>query len=403
MMLDRILRCRSNVERRPLSGEKSSSRMRIGIDALSLSRRRTGIGNYVCSLVQALTRLAPSHKYFLYSNREIEPQLPERTIQKRVDPMFRWCPGSLWLLTRAQSLIREDQLDVFWATGPLMPRGIPAGVRRVATVYDLVWLRYPETMAPHTLFVYKMWAEASIAKADLIVTISVSTRDELIATLGVPASKTFVIYPAASERYKPQDRMIAARYISAKFGVPSHYMAAAGTIEPRKNLEVLIRALGILKARGQLNCPLLVAGAQGWRNSSLFRLVAEVGLSEQEIRFLGYLPTEDMASFYAGAQVFLFPSLYEGFGIPPIEAMACGTPVIASDSQCMPETLGNAAILVLAQSPELFAAAITRVLFDENLRRSMGAHSIRHAQQFQWEESAKRLLEVLQIPTSQAR
>jgi len=377
--------------------------MRIGIDALSLSKRRTGIGNYVYNLIEALPRLAPGNNYFLYSNREIEPQFPQRIVQKRLDPTFRWCPGSLWLLTRGQSLIRDDRLDVFWATGPLMPRGIPAGVRRVATVYDLAWLRYPETMAPYTLYVYKTWAEASIAKADLIVTISVSTRDELVASLGVPVSKTCVIYPAASERYKPQDRLIAAHYISTKLGVPSLYMGAAGTIEPRKNLEVLIRALGILKDRGQLNCPLLIAGAKGWRNSSLFRAVAEMGLSEQDVRFLGYLPDEDMASFYAGAQVFLFPSLYEGFGIPPIEAMACGTPVIASDSQCMPETLGDAAMLVPAHSPELFAAAITRVLSDENLRRSMGAHSIRHAQQFQWQDSAKRLLEVLHIPKSQAQ
>src|SRR5882762_8273463 len=339
--------------------------MRIGIDALPLSKQRTGIGNYIYSLTESLSRLAPSHDYFLYSNREIDARFSEKVVQKRVDFGFRYCPGSLWLLARGQGIIREDELDVFWATGPIIPPRLPAGVRKVATVYDLVWLRYPETMAPYTLFVHKVWAEASIARADLIVTISGSTRDELVHSLGVPISKTCVIYPAASERYKYQVQPIAAQYISAKHGVPNYYMAAAGTIEPRKNLKVLIHALGTMKARAQLNCPLLIAGAKGWKNSSLFRSVVEAGLTEQDVRFLGYLPDEDMASFYAGAQLFLFPSLYEGFGIPPIEAMACGTPVIASDSQCLPETLGDAAILVPAQSPERFAEAMTQVLSDE--------------------------------------
>jgi glycosyltransferase involved in cell wall biosynthesis len=375
--------------------------MRIGIDALPLRTRRTGIGNYIYNLIQLFPRFAPCHDYLLYSNREVEPQFPEGSIQKRLDSGFRWWPGSLWLLTRGRTLIKADQINVFWATGAVLPPSIPACVRKIVTVYDLVWLRYPETMARYTLYVHKMWAEASIARADLVVTISASTRDELVRSLGVPLSKTRVIYPAASERYKIQDSSVAAQFISAKYAVPSYYMAAAGTIEPRKNLEVLIRALGILKTRNQLNCPLLIAGAKGWKNSSLFRTITEVGLTQNDVRFLGYLPDDDMASFYAGAQLFLFPSLYEGFGFPPIEAMACGTPVIASDSQCMPESLGSAATLVPARSPDLFAAAIFKALSDENLRRSMRAAGIQQAQQFRWEDSAKQLLRVLQGPAQQ--
>src|SRR5579863_77804 len=130
------------------------------------------------------------------------------------------------------------------------------------------------------------------------------------------------------------------------------------TVEPRKNLKVLIKTLKILKNKGQLACPLLVVGAKGWKNSHLFQEVKDSGLTSNEIRFVGYLPDEDMPFFYSGAQVFLFPSMYEGFGLPPVEAMACGVPVIASDAQCMPEVLGDAAILESSANADGFAAAI---------------------------------------------
>src|SRR5215475_1759763 len=264
--------------------------MRIGIDALPLSRQRTGIGNYLYNLVSRLSCLAP-HDYFLYSNRQIEPEFAQ-TVRKRVDSGFHWCPGSLWLLGRSQRLIASDNIDVFWATGPVLPRGIASTTLKIVTVYDLVWLRHPETMARYTLFVHKMCAEASIAKADLVVTISTSTRNELVERLGISAAKTRLVYPAASETYKPQDRSEAAGFISAKYGVANRYLATVGTVEPRKNLEVLVQALGILKQSGQLSCPLLVAGAKGWRNSALFRAVARAGLTEKEIQFIGYLPHE---------------------------------------------------------------------------------------------------------------
>jgi glycosyltransferase involved in cell wall biosynthesis len=136
----------------------------------------------------------------------------------------------------------------------------------------------------------------------------------------------------------------------------------------------------------------LVAGASGWKNSNLFREIRAAGLTENEIRFLGYLPDEDLPFFYAGAQLFLFPSLYEGFGFPPLEAMACGTPVISSDAKCMPEALGDAAILRSPADAHGFAAAVVKILSDENLRRTLQANGIRRAQEFRWEMSVKQLL-----------
>ena len=371
--------------------------MRIGIDVVPLWRQRTGIGNYIHNLVELLPQVAPQHEYFLYSNRRASFASFGDAFQARADSAFRWCPGSFWLLGRCGNLARNDNVDVFWGTGAVLPPFLPPNTMKIVTVYDMVWLRYPETTTSYNLFIQRMCTREAVAKADLILVISRTTQDDLIATLGVPREKTRLVYPAISDRYKPQDSNRAAAYIASKYEVPSRYMATVGTIEPRKNLRSLIEVLQILKAKS-LGCPLLVVGATGWKNSHLFREIQASGLTKEEIRFLGYISDEDMPFFYAGAQVFLFPTLYEGFGLPPVEAMACGSPVVASNAECMPEVLGDAAILESPTSSQRFATAIARVLTDENLRQAMRERGVHRARQFSPRASVQRLLEVFEEP-----
>jgi glycosyltransferase involved in cell wall biosynthesis len=271
---------------------------------------------------------------------------------------------------------------------------MPRGVLKIVTVYDLVWLLFPETMSLYNLYLHRAIAEKAIQRADLVIVISRSTGEDLVRLLGVPSGKVKLVYPGISESYMPQESLPAAEYISAKYRVPPCYMAAVGTIEPRKNLKLLVEVLRILKANAQLKCPLLVAGAKGWKNSHLFRGIQAAGLTEKEIRFLGYLPDEDLPFFYGGAQLFLFPSMYEGFGLPPLEAMACGTPVIASNARPMPEILGDAAILEPPASAQRFSTAIERVLADANLRYAMRNKGIARAQMFRPETSVRQLLRV---------
>jgi glycosyltransferase involved in cell wall biosynthesis len=372
--------------------------MKIGIDARPLNKQRTGIGNYVQGLVELLPQVAPQHDYVLYSNRGLDSSFPEGALHQRIDGAFGWCPGSFWVLGRGARLARQDAVDVYWSTQAILPPGLPPGVLKIVTVYDMVWLRCPQTMTRYVRLIQAMCARKAIAEADCIVVISRSTQDELIETLGVPREKTTLVYPGVADRYKPQDQAKAAEYISRKYDTPPCYMTTVGTVEPRKNLKLLVDALRILKGRHQLDCPLLVVGASGWKNSPLFREIRVAGLTENDIRFLGYIPDEDMPHIYAGAQVFLFPTLYEGFGMPPVEAMACGAPVIASDAPCMPEVLGEAAILEPPTSGERFAAAIHRVLTDDQLRSALRAKGIRHAQSFQYMTSVKQLLEVFEKP-----
>jgi len=325
--------------------------MRIGIDGRVLGRQRTGIGNYIHGLVQFLPQVGPEHDYFFYSNREIDLPVSGKRVNEQIDRAFCWCPGSIWLRGRGGSLAHRDQLDVFWATFPILPTGVPRGVLKLVTVYDLVWLRFPETTSNYALWVQKIWARKAIEKADLIVTISRSTMEDLVRELGVPERKIRCVYPGVFERYTPHDRQQAAEYMSRKYSVPPRYMAAVGTVEPRKNLKLLVEVVRILKSTGQLKCPLLVVGANGWKNSPLFRQMRAAGLTEDEIRFLGYLPDEDLPYFYSGADVFLFPTLYEGFGLPAAQAMACGIPVITSCGSSLREVVGEDAFLVDPKSP----------------------------------------------------
>jgi|SRR5579863_1713494 len=370
--------------------------MRIGIDARPLGKQRTGIGNYIQGLVELLPRTAPQHEYFLYSNRSLNLSSPQGAFQHRIDAAFARCPGSFWALGRGAHLARRDALDVYWATDPILPLRMPGGVLKVITVHDLVWLRYPETSTRYTVLVQSIRVRKAIAEADFVMVNSRSTQEELVRFLNVPKEKIRVVYPGIAERYTPRDPTEAADHISRKYHVPPRYLATVGIVHPRKNQQFLVGVLRILKNKGQLDCPLLIAGPIGWKNSPMFKEIQAAGLTEEDIRFLGYIPDEDMPSFYSGAQAFLFPTLYEGFGLPPVEAMACGTPVIASDAPCMPEVLGDAAILEPLTSHERFATAILRVLADSQLRGVLQARGLLRALHFRNQISVKQLLEILE-------
>lgn len=370
--------------------------MRIGIDARPLSvQPRTGIGNYVFELLEQLPQLGPEHDYFLYSNRPISSQLPQAHARIRVDHKFARVPSTFWLIGRGRQLAQRDRLDVFWSTTSIVPFALPETVMKVVTVYDLVWRRFPQTMQARNLWLHRAFAEKAIRNSDRVIVISRSTADEVKRFLGIPLDRIRLVYPGLSRNYKPHDHNVAADFISRKYNVPSNYLATVATIEPRKNLSLLIRVLQILKNSGGLSCPLLIAGASGWKNSPLFKLVRESGLTDEHIRFLGFIPAEDLPQFYAGAKIFLFPSFYEGFGLPPVEAMACGTPVIAANVQPMPEVLGDAAILEPPLNPERFAEALTQVLGDVDLRNIMRERGFRRAQVFRRESSAQQLLDAL--------
>jgi glycosyltransferase involved in cell wall biosynthesis len=373
--------------------------MRIGIDARPLSVARAGIARVVENVVQELVEQDGSNTYYLYSNRDFQVPCGSAHLRKRVCSRYRFLPGTLWLETGAKTIIRSDDIDVFWGTEHVLPLGLPCSVRKLLTVHDLVRHRHPQTMKAYNRLVSRLLFERSVREADRIVAVSHSTRHDLLNTLDIPEEKVRVIYNGVAPLYAPIDAEYAATMIAEKYGVSRSYVCTVGTVEPRKNIGVLVEATRILRDLSPDSLQLLIAGRAGWRNSKVYEMVEQNRLHEQ-VRFLGYVPDEDLRALYAGAVASVFSSMYEGFGLSLAEAMACGSPVIASDIPVFREIAGGAGILVDAHSPAKFAHATARIQSDAGLRRELIGKGLERARAFRWDTAAREMLNLFEEVSS---
>jgi glycosyltransferase involved in cell wall biosynthesis len=364
--------------------------MNIGIDAMPLLNK-DGIGRFFTNVLSELQRLDQDNHYFLFSQADFELPFQNDRWQKRIHHRVPYALS--YLFFRGAS--RDPALDVFWATRHTFPVGLLARACKIFTVHDLVWRLYPETMDSVNYSLFQRYVPDAIRRADRIITVSKSTRRALVDAFAIDSKRISILYNAASPCFQPQDRNQAIRYMVGKYGISENYICTVGTIEPRKNHVMLIKAMEILKRRGRLGHQLLIVGRPGWKCESVYETVGRLGLTQSEVRFLGQVPDEDLASVYAGAALFVYPSLYEGFGIPLVEAMACGTPIVASNAPAIPEVAGCAAVLVSPDRPEEFADAISRVLGDTTLQNELIQNGIRRARDFRWEAAAQTMLSTL--------
>jgi glycosyltransferase involved in cell wall biosynthesis len=289
-------------------------------------------------------------------------------------------------------MILRDRLDVFWGTNNMLPLGLPWELAKVLTIHDLLWPLYSKIADPFHRCMYWLFFERSVRQADRIISVSQSTAADLQRIWKVPASKIQVIQHGVGLACKPQDQRAAFEVVANKYGVPKDYILTVGTVAPHKNLITVVKAMKILRGRGELSLQLLAVGAQGRNNSRVLKEVWASGLTGEDIRFLGFVPDEDLPVLYSGSSLFVFPSLYEGFGLPLVEAMACGVPVVASNTSSIPEVVGDAALLVPPTQPEAFAEAILRVRRDKDLRTTMIEKGLGQAACFRWDMAARQLL-----------
>ncbi len=320
----------------------AKTRLRIGIDGRNLKRFGTGFIRYTVELCRALDAALPEAEFYVYSPFPVElPVRSERWIP-RVD---RWSlngriRGALWLKTRLGFLCRNDNLDSFWATVTFLPF-LPAGVKKVVSVHDVVHLVAGETMSFRLNLPLHLFFARDCRRADAILTNSQGTADRLLATLGCPTAG--VVRPAVSEdfRPRPQSEIDAVR---AKYGLDRPYVLGVGVSVRRKNVITLVEAFAAMKAAGELcDHALALVGPGITADQRLNDLLAA---NRAQIRTLGYVPEEDLPALYCGASVFAFPSLYEGFGIPALEARACGTRVVATDMPELREAGGPDAVYI---------------------------------------------------------
>ena len=317
--------------------------LRIGIDGRAFMGMPTGVERYVIELCRQLDHVLPKALFFVYAPTALRLPVSSERWSARIDQsrMARNLNRGLWLISRAGSLCRHDRLDVFWGAVTLLP-ALGPGVRAVSTVYDLNHKIVPSTMLARDLWGRRLLFGRSLARADEILTISHGTAAKLHSAYGFTAAG--VVSPGASEEFTPQARDKVEACLT-KYRLKTPYLLAVGTLEPRKNFELLVESFLQMKTEGLLPAHTLVlAGGRGWKDRRL-RGLLERGASHG-VTVLGYVDQQDLPALYTGADVLICPSLYEGFGMPVLEARACGTPVVASDIPELREAGGDEAVYI---------------------------------------------------------
>ena len=361
---------------------------RIGIDARLTFYSQAGISQYTQHLVGQLARLDPESSYLLLQSRKDRRNLASAANQRRV---ACWTPAHHRFERRALGIETLPlRLDLLHSPDFIPPHS--KHFRSVITVHDLAFLRYPEFMTVASRRYYNDQIEAATRRADHIIAVSEATRADLLELLAVPAGKISVIYEAADERFRPLSGEEVSAQLKA-YDLTPGYALFVGTFEPRKNIDGLLRAYAILRSDLPDAPRLVMVGKRGWLDDDLLPLVAELGL-EEHVRWLESVPYSQLQAIYNGAGVLCMPSYYEGFGLPVLEAMACGKPVIVANRSSLPEVVGDAGVLVNPDDTTEIAAAMQRVLSDNDYAESLSRAGLARAATFSWEKAARETLAV---------
>ena len=370
--------------------------MHVAIDIQSVVGLRSGVGQFTYHLARTLPALDPQNRYTLFLfdfRRRLRDYAleagPARLLKVRVPGLLVSACWDLFRTPPVDAIVGKADLFHFpnYVIPPL------AEGRAVASVYDVSFLRYPECASAHTLRWLDRNLERSLERADGIVTISEFSKAEIVELLGVPPWKVRVVYPGVSEAFRrPAPEADLAR-VRRRYGLPDCYLLAVGTLEPRKNLATLVKAFSIERAFFRSRrCGLVLAGARGWKAGPLFEQIGRQNLQE-DVVVTGYVDDRDLPALYQGAAMLVFPSLYEGFGMPLLEAMASGLPVVASDTSSHREVLGEEAVFVSPHDPDSLARALKDLLLDQERRRALAASGTARAAQFTWERCARSMKE----------
>jgi glycosyltransferase involved in cell wall biosynthesis len=375
--------------------------MRIAIDYTPAITQGAGIGRYTRSLVDAMVRLHGGDNYLLFSAdapTAARPFPQDADVETRVigfagRPIGNRYLTILWHRLRLPLPVEllTGRADVMHGLDFTAPPAL--GAPRVVTIYDLAYLTHPQYATPSLVRYLSAVVPRSLRRADAIIAISERTAADLTKYYGVSRERITVITPGVDDSFSPVTDAQALATIDTRYRLEHPLTLAVGTIEPRKNYDKLIAAFA--QARRQPGGPrmLAIAGRRGWLYEGVFRAIEEYDVGGA-VRFLEYVPDADLAALYSTADVLAMPSAYEGFGIPVIEAMACGTPVICSDGGALPEVAGAAALVVPVGNIDQLAEALVGVTSDAARRERMRVLGLNRASQFRWEHAARQHLEV---------
>ncbi len=376
--------------------------MQINLEGQPLCEgAKTGIGWYIYNLVSNLLRTDTENEYhihlFDFLKRNRSTQVVNALFTGSLNTFMDVCsyfPYSLYSNYNRifggipYNFLTGSSRGVYHFFQFVIPRSIKGPV--INTVYDMVLKIYPETMEHSNYEKLNRELTRSCKQADLILTISENSKKEIAEFMDITKEKIQIAYPAVDHSiFYPRENIAT---IKDKYGITGEYLLYLGTLEPRKNITMLIDAFHIIAQKNR-DITLVIAGKKGWQYEDIFSKVTSLKL-ESRICFTGYVGVEDIPALYSGAVAFIFPSLYEGFGMPPLEAMACGTPVIVSNTSSLPEVVGDAGILVNPKEPENLAFEMNRLLNDTKLRQELSQKGLLRSQAFSWEDSAKKVIDI---------
>lgn len=367
--------------------------MKVGLITYGLDRPLNGLSRYATELLQALSRLTGEVELILLNAGRVPASSQVDGIRSIMLPSCRLLPGLL-TLGNAMTAIRARQLNLDVVHDPtgVTPFLFGAGgTRIVVTVHDVFAWSSPGMSTMLDAVIYRYWLPCILRRADIVITDSQASRRDIVQFLGVANSRIRVIPLGLSKNYKPvaPTDVMSAR---ARFGLPQNYILFVGSIEKRKNVHGLLQAFAQVKKR---NCghALVIVGARRLSDSAILEALSSLRI-EKDVILTGYVPEEDLPALYAGADLFVFPSFYEGFGLPPLEAMACGTPVVTSNVSSLPEVVGDAALTVDPKDIESLAESMYRILADPGLALDLKEKGLRRAARFTWERVARETLNV---------
>ncbi|MBI3362361.1 MAG: glycosyltransferase family 4 protein [Chloroflexi bacterium] len=383
--------------------------MRIGFDATSAARQGGGIGRYVRELLRALAAADETNVYriFVASPPPLPyplPPLPARSSVFHLPIHDKWL-ARVWHRARLPIPIQLalGPLDLYHSPDFTLPPTLP-GTPTLLTVHDLSFVRDPDSAAPGLKRYLDAVVPRSVRRATRVLADSEATRADLMELYRTPPEQITVLYSGVDAAFQPIADPAALAAVRARCGLgDSAFILSVGTLQPRKNYVRLIRAFA--QSWFIDHCSLVIVGSRGWLYDSIFAEVTRLGL-EGRVLFPGFVADDDLPALYSAARAFAYPSLYEGFGLPVLEAMACGTPVVTSTASCLPEVAGGAALLADPRDVDGLAAALRRVCEDDNLRRTLIAQGRARAREFTWGRAARQLLDIYRtmvLPPAQPR
>jgi glycosyltransferase involved in cell wall biosynthesis len=368
--------------------------MLIGLDAIPLTEARAGVGHYTFELAKALARAAPADEFELIYPSSFPPvefdeaRLPSNL---KLECVRVGALGRHWWAAGLPRYLRRRGLPLFHGTNYEVP--LWGGAATVLTVHDLSLLLHPETHERRRVLRARRRMPLMARAADSIIVPTESVRGEVFEHLRLPREKIFVVPEAARAYFKPQE-FEETEGVRRMLGTGDEFILAVGTIEPRKNLQILLHAFEeLLRVHPSSNLRLVIAGGRGWLSRPFFEAV-EQSLARNRVVLAGYASDPTLRALYSACRLFVYPSLYEGFGLPPLEAMSCGAPVVAGRAAAVAEVTGGAARLVNTETHDELARTLLELLDDEHARRSLSEAGLRRASEFSWERTARMTLDV---------